>query len=101
MTYTTKTIDGVSVPLSAAEIAELDARDAAWAAGKPARDKAAANAAILAEIAAIELLALRPMRELRRAQEHGGVPAADVTFAKKKIETLDDAIAALRARLSP
>ena len=101
MTYTTKIIDGVSVPLSAAEIAELDARDAAWAAGKPARDKAAANAAILAEIAAIELLALRPMRELRRAREHGDVPAADAAFAGRRLKVLDDAIAALRARLRP
>lgn len=35
--YTHKTVDGVDVSLTAAEIAELEARDAQWQAGAPMR----------------------------------------------------------------
>lgn len=58
-----------------------------------------ANAPILTEIVAKEKLTLRPMRELRRAQEYADVPVADVAFAKDRIKTLDDEIKALRAQL--
>jgi hypothetical protein len=37
MSYTTKTVDGVPVDLTPQEIADLEARDAAWVAGTSAR----------------------------------------------------------------
>ena len=60
---------------------------------------ARANAPILAQIAAKELATLRPIREIRRAEEFGDVPADAVTFAKNRVKTLDDQIIALRATL--
>lgn len=101
MAYTHKMIDGAQVPLTPAELTEADARDAAWAAGQAARDKNTNNARVTEQILAKELLTLRPMRELRRAQEHADVPAVDVTFARNRIKALDDEIKALRATLTP
>ena len=96
-----KVVDGVSLPFTPEEEIARDAEEAAWAAGASARDKAAANAPVLAAIEAKELLALRSMRELRRAQEYADVPAADVAFAKNRLKALDDEIKALRGTLQP
>jgi len=46
MTYTNKIVNGVQVPLSAADLAELEARDAEWAAEQSTRTQQAASAAI-------------------------------------------------------
>ena len=59
------------------------------------------NSPILAAIATKERLTLRPIRELRRAQEFADVPAGDVTFAKNRLKALDDEISALRGQLVP
>jgi len=64
-----------------------------------AEAKQAHNESILAQIDALELSVLRPMRELRRNQEHADVPAGDVAFAKQKIKDIDDQITALRKTL--
>ena len=67
---------------------------------RTAEDKAARhNAPILAQIAAKELATLRSIRELRRAEEFGDVPANAVTLAKNRLKTTDDQIIALRATL--
>ena len=57
------------------------------------------NGPIFAQIALKERAALRPMRELRRAQEFADVSASDVIAARSRLKTLDDEIKALRAQL--
>lgn len=64
MTYTHKEVNGISVHLTAEEIAELEARDAAWAAGQAERDKQAHNAPILAQIAALDAYIPRGLEDL-------------------------------------
>ena len=70
-----KVVDGVSMPLTAAEEAQRDAEEAAWLAAKPAFDKEAANAPILARIEAKEKQIIRSMTELRRAPSAASVDA--------------------------
>ena len=74
---------------------------AALSADRSAASKTSTNTPILAQIAAKEMLTLRPMRELRRADAFGDVAAGAVTAAKNKLKTIDDEIAALRATLVP
>jgi len=64
-------------------------------------DRDAHNGPILAQMAVLDFEANRPMRELLRNQEHGDVSAPDVVFAKQKVRTIDNQIAALRATLIP
>ena len=71
--------------------------DAAAAAAAADIAKEGTNVPLLEQIAALELKALRPMRELRRGQEHGDVGAGDIAFAKQKIRDIDNQIISLRA----
>jgi hypothetical protein len=59
MTYSTKMVDGNSVPLSAKEVAELEQRDSEWAAGAAVREAEAARLAELSADAAVVDLAKR------------------------------------------
>ena len=72
------------VPISDAELAVLRAPT-------PAEILAAANAAILAQIAQIEAAQVRPTRELLLDSANA--------FAKNKLAALDSQIATLRAQL--
>ena len=96
MSYTHKIVDGAEVPLTAGEISELEARDAAWA-------EQAQNAAILAQIAGLE--ALQTPRLTREAMKkkacvvnkpgtiiHGLAP-------DDAVDAIDTALDALRAQL--
>jgi|GEM_PF-3438614 len=81
MSYDMKMVDGQLVPLTAAEIAELEARDAADAAR-------AHNAALDAQIAALE--ATQTPRRMR--------DAALTEAGKTWLADLEEQIAALRAQ---
>ncbi len=96
-----QTGETIHVPFTSEEEAQRDAEEAAWMAGKVERDKAAFNAPIQAQIAILEAKMLRPMRDLRRADAIGDVPADTVLAAKTKIKNIDDQIIALRAQLQP
>lgn len=94
-----KYIDGEKIPLTQAEETACDAEQAAWLAAKPARDKAAANAAILAEIAAKELSTLRALRDSARGL--GNAPDAQGKTPRQRLDESEAEIAALRAGLVP
>lgn len=55
-------VDGEQVPLTAAEIAELEARDAEWAASQPTRDAVASNQTTIRQAILNEIEALRNFR---------------------------------------
>ncbi|OAN50154.1 hypothetical protein A6A04_01720 [Paramagnetospirillum marisnigri] len=93
-----KMVDGVLSPLTSAEIVELEAREAQWAAGQAERDRAAHNSPILAEIAALDARRVRPAAEVALALASGNPPApADLD----RLASLTAAIAALRGELQP
>ncbi|OAN53904.1 hypothetical protein A6A04_13510 [Paramagnetospirillum marisnigri] len=84
------------VELTAAEIAEMEAREAAWAAGQAERDRLAHNAPILAEIAALDARRVRPAAEVALALASGNPPAeADLD----RLASLTAAITGLRGQL--
>jgi hypothetical protein len=62
--YTHKMVDGEAVPLTAAEIAELEARDAAWLSGQGERDRQARNAEIMAQISELDRFIPRGLEDL-------------------------------------
>lgn len=91
-----KVVDGVEVPLTAEEIAELEARDAAWAAGQAERDRKASAATILSQIAALDAKRVRPAAEVSLALAQQTAPAqADLD----RLAELTATIAALRSQL--
>jgi hypothetical protein len=98
MTAYTKMVDGETVPCTAEEIAEIEARDAAWAAGQAERDRETHNAPILARIADLDARRLRPSAEMALAFANGVAPdPADVA----RLNALTAEIATLRAGLMP
>lgn len=86
-------IDGVAVPFTAAEEAEADAREAAWAAGQAERDRIAHNAPILAEIEALDRFIPRGLEDLIAAL------AVDVTTLPQVQQDRLARKAALRGQL--
>lgn len=64
MTIPHKIVDGVQFPLTAEEIAEIEARRLEWEAGAAARAKAAHNAPLLAEIAELDRFIPRGLEDL-------------------------------------
>jgi hypothetical protein len=92
----TKVVNGETLPCTPEEIAEIEAREAAWAAGQAERDREAHNAPILAEIAALDAKRLRPSSEMALAFANGVAPdPADVA----RLNALTAEIATLRAGL--
>ncbi len=100
-----KMIDGVEVPLTPAEIAALDTKDADPAAHAfapdpdcPGLERHRHNAPILAAIAELDSKRLRPSAEMALAFANGvGPDPADVA----RLNALTAEIAALRAGLMP
>jgi hypothetical protein len=78
MTYTTKNVNGVDVPLTPEEIAELEARDATFNAGALGRAKAKAALKIDADADAIRRAVLgERATEYQKAQKHAEKFKAD------------------------
>lgn len=94
--YTHKMVDGVSVPLTKKEIAELEARDAEWLLGQADRDRKAKNEELLAQIAALDTKRVRPAAEIAEAVAQSLTP--DPVSVSKLIE-INDQIATLRSQL--
>lgn len=96
MAYTHKVVNGVEVPLTQEEIAELEARDAAWAAGQAERDRQANNTTILQQIEALDAKLVRPVAEVAEALATGATPDP---VAVAKIVAYNAEKATLRAQL--
>lgn len=67
--HTNKGIDanGDLIPLTPAEIAEAEAREAAWAAGQAERDRIAHNAPIITALEVIDKKKARPIGSVARS----------------------------------